>query len=114
MMHQPTTNLADFGMALPYFSEAVVLQEGIAVANAPLTYGELCQLFGDQTIIVFGQTVDGQRWRLIYPDESAACWVIPCSAKPNPVRPGGQFVTYQEAGEATNAIANSYLHRRTD
>lgn len=107
MINNPSTKLADFGMALPYFSEAVALQQGIAVANAPMTYSELSQLFGDQTIIVFGQTVDGQRWRLIYPDESAACWVIPCVAKPNPAQPGGQFITDQETGEATNATANS-------
>lgn len=107
MIHQPITNLADVGMALPYFSEAVALQQGIAVTNAPLTYGELYQLFGDQTIIVFGQTVDGQSWRLIYPDESAACWVIPCVAKPNPAQPGSQFVTYRETGGEANATANS-------
>lgn len=90
MIHLPTTNPADFGMALPYFSEAVALQEGIAVANAPVMYTEISQLFGNQTVIVFGQTIDGQLWRLIYPDETAACWVVPCIAKP-----GGQLVTYQ-------------------
>lgn len=91
MIHQSITNLADFGMALPYFSEAVELQEGIAVANAPVSYGELSQLFGDQTVIVFGQTIDGQIWRLIYPDETAACWVVPCVATPS-----GQLITYQK------------------
>lgn len=90
MIHQPTTNPADFGMALPYFAEAVELQEGIAVATAPVAYSELSQLFGEQTVIVFGQTVDGQLWRLIYPDETAACWVVPCIAKPS-----SQLITYQ-------------------
>jgi hypothetical protein len=91
MMNKPSTKLANFGMALPYFPEAVELQEGISVSGSPVTYGEIGQMFGNQTIIVFGQTIDGQIWRLIYPDETTACWVEPCRATPSV-----QLITYQE------------------
>ena len=92
----------NFGMALPYFLEVVELQEGHAVAGSPVTHGEIGQVFGEQTVIVFGRTRDGQVWRLIYPDETTACWVMPCRAKPSV-----QFVTYAEAREHSNATANS-------
>ena len=91
MISKPYTKLADFGMALPYFSEAVESQEGIAVSNLPVPYGEISQRFGNQTVIVFGQTIDGQIWRLIYPDETAACWVVPCLGEPS-----SQLIPYQK------------------
>jgi hypothetical protein len=102
MINNPYTKRANFGLALPYFLEAVELQAGFAVAGEPVTHDEIGQVFGDQTVIVFGQTRDGQLWRLIYPDETTICWVMPCRAKPNV-----QFVTYPEAGECANATANS-------
>jgi hypothetical protein len=102
MISKPYTNLANFGMALPYFLEVAELQEGIAVAGSPVTHGEIGQVFGDQTVIVFGRTRDGQIWRLIYPDETTTCWVTPCRAKP-----GFQPIAYPEAGECSNASANS-------
>jgi hypothetical protein len=102
MINTPSIKLANFGMALPYFLEVAELQEGSAVADEPVTHGEIGQVFGEQTVIVFGRTRDGQIWRLIYPDETTGCWVMPCRAKPTV-----PSVTYPEAGECTNAITTS-------
>jgi hypothetical protein len=92
MINHPYPKRANFGMALPYFLEVVELQEGVVVAGSPVTHGEIGQVFGDQTVIVFGRTSDGQVWRLIYPNETTICWVMPCRTKPSV-----QFVTYSEA-----------------
>lgn len=109
MINNPYPKQANFGMALPYFLEVVELQDWIAVAGSPVTHAEIGQVFGAQTVIVFGRTRDGEVWRLIYPNETTICWVMPCPAKPNV-----PFVTYPEAGEYANVSATSYLHRRTD
>jgi hypothetical protein len=108
MSNNRYTRRANFGMALPYFLEVVELQDGIAVAGEPVTHDEIGQVFGDQTVIVFGRTSDGQLWRLIYPNETATCWVMPCRAKPSV-----QFITYPQAGECSNASATPQVHRRT-
>lgn len=102
MINNPYTKQANFGMALPYFLEVVELQDWTAVAGAPVTRDEIGQVFGTQTVIVFGRTRDGEVWRLIYPNETTICWVTPCQAKPNV-----PFVTYPETGERLNATANS-------
>ena len=102
MINNPYTRQANFGMALPYFLEVVELQDWIAVAGSPITHDEIGQVFGAQTVIVFGRTRDGEVWRLIYPNETTICWVMPCQAKPNV-----PFVTYPEAGENANVTANS-------
>lgn len=102
MLSKPYTKQATFGMALPYFLEVVEVQEGSVVANSPVTDEEIGQVFGDQTVIVFGRTRDGQVWRLIYPDETASCWVMPCQTKSS-VR----LVNYQTTGECANVITTS-------
>lgn len=77
MINNSYTNLANFGMALPYFLEVVELQDWRTLAGLPVMHGAIDQVFGVQTVIVFGRTSDGQVWRLIYPDETTSCWVMP-------------------------------------
>ncbi len=102
MLSKLYTKQATFGMALPYFLEVAEVQGESVVANSPATREEIGQVFGDQTVIVFGRTSDGQLWRLIYPDETASCWVMPCRTKAS-VR----LVNYQATGEWANVITTA-------
>ena len=55
MINEPYTKLANFGIALPYFLEVVELQELARGLGSPVTHGEIGQVFGKQTVIVFGR-----------------------------------------------------------
>jgi hypothetical protein len=69
-------NMADFGMALPYFVEIVDLKEVRVSCGPRVAHSEIGQVFGEQTVIVRGVTRDGQAWQAIYPHETSDCWVI--------------------------------------
>jgi hypothetical protein len=69
--------MAEFGMAMPYFTELVELNDVRVVQGPRVVRSLIGQLFGEQAVIVTGVTTDGQRWRAIYPHETSDCWVTP-------------------------------------
>jgi hypothetical protein len=73
----PGASMAEFGMAMPYFTEIVELNNVKVVQGSPVAHSLIGQLFGEQAVIVTGVTTDGQRWRAIYPHETSDCWVTP-------------------------------------
>jgi hypothetical protein len=69
--------MADFGMAVPYFVENIELRNIRVFCGSRIARSAIGQVFGAQTVIVTGVTVDGHAWRAIYPNEMSTCWVTP-------------------------------------
>ncbi len=69
--------MADFGMALPYFTEIVELKYTSTVYGPQLARSMIGQVFGEQAIVVTGIAPDGQTWRAIYPHATSDCWAMP-------------------------------------
>jgi hypothetical protein len=69
--------MADFGMALPYFTEIVELRETKTVYGLQVAQSVIGQVFGKHAVVVTGKAPDGQTWRAIYPHETSDCWATP-------------------------------------
>jgi hypothetical protein len=69
--------MAEFGMALPYFSDIVELKETHVVYGPSVARSVIGRVFGERAVIVTGKAPDGQTWRAIYPHETSTCWAMP-------------------------------------
>jgi hypothetical protein len=66
----------DFGMAVRYFFSLTEFEVLDVACGDEIEDNEIGEVFGDECVVIIGNTVDGQTWQVICDDPAlSGCWI---------------------------------------